>query len=87
MDNSDGPPVTVNEDGMDGNKFKTLMASPVTLSPGHYGLYALKTNRAVGDVKIDAITERLDRLPEGILKGKRNDDKELDGTMETFVMA
>ena len=63
---------------MDGSKFKTLVASPMTPSPGHYVLYVLKTNRAVGDVKMDAITERLDRLREGILKGKRNDNKDLD---------
>jgi len=33
MDNTDGPPITVNEDCMDGNKFKTPMASPITPSP------------------------------------------------------
>ena len=84
MDNSDRRPVIVNEYGMDGNKFKTLMASLVTPSPGHYGLYSLKTNRTVGDVKMDVITERLDRLREGILKAKRNDNMELDGNYGDF---
>ena len=96
MDNTDGPPVTVNEDGIDGNMFKTLMASPMTPSPGHYGLYALNTNRAVGDVKMDAITERLDMhfkpfgqawLGKELSKVKEMMTSNWMKTTETFVMA